>query len=71
MKHFFIALIAFLIISCEKDDNGNGTTQVTVTMGPDYENDVYFSLSGGPFDKILTFFNQALHGILILTKHRK
>ena len=48
MKYLFIALVAFLIISCEKDDNGNGMTEVTVTMGTDYENDVYLSLSGEP-----------------------
>ena len=48
MKYLFIALIAILIISCEKDDNHNGMTEVTVTMGQDYVNDVYFSLGGDP-----------------------
>ena len=52
MKYFLIAMIAILIISCEKDDNGNGMTEVTVTMGPEYVNDVYYSLAGEPSSEV-------------------
>jgi hypothetical protein len=46
MKYLFIAIIAVLFISCEKDDKNNDTTEATVTMGPNYVNDVYYSLEG-------------------------
>lgn len=48
MKYLFIAMIAILIISCEKDDNNNNIAEVTLTMGQDYVNDVYFNLGGDP-----------------------
>lgn len=44
MKYIVIAIAAILVISCEKDNNTPSGSDVSVSMGPDYANDVYYSL---------------------------
>ncbi len=46
MKYLSIVIIAALLIACEKDDSQGDFAEVKVTMGPDYANDVYYSLDG-------------------------
>lgn len=45
MKYIVIAIAAILVIACEKDNNTPSGSDVSVSMGPDYANDVYYSLN--------------------------
>ncbi len=53
MKYIVIAIIlSIVMISCEKDNNNSGTTDVSISMGPNYMNDVFYGLNDNTITEV-------------------